>query len=419
MTVVGKIRNFLALERNVLVMALTFGIMNLTQSMWMQFLALYITDELKATTFEMGLAYTVQGLSYIVISVPFGYLADTVGRKKLIVPGTFLIALAIMSYAYVPNWQLLMAMMAIFTMVHAAYFGALESIVADSVSPERRATAFASTMFIAGFFSMPGPIIGGYLHSVLKTWRPLFIISGLTTLVMAVSRAIFLKETIETKAKLESPIKYSLTRFRKEFYGDFKEILLGERSRSGFFLSSCIGSLAGSFLGFGMMGGGAFLVKYAQDVIGLTEFHIGVWGTATSTAWFLFQIIGGKLADRFGRKPVMIASGLVWFPEAIGFLYSRNLLQVLIVQIPPLMAHAGSSSAYLALLSELVEKEKRATTISISTALGSIFGFPGPAIGGFLYGTMSPQSPFYTNLILSIPALLVLIFLVKEPKRSS
>ena len=178
-------------------------------------------------------------------------------------------------------------------------------------------------------------------------------------------------------------------------------------------------SLAGGLLGFGMMGGGAFLVKYAKDVIRLTEFEMGAWGTATSTAWFLFQIVGGKLADRFGRKPLMIASGLVRFPETIGFLHTQNLSQVLIVEIPPMIAHAGGSSAYLALLSELVEKEKRATTISISTALRSIFGFPGPAIGGFLYYTMFPQLPFYVSLIINVPALLVLIFLVKEPKRRS
>jgi MFS family permease len=270
-------------------------------------------------------------------------------------------------------------------------------------------------MFIAGIFSLPGPIIGGYAHGILKTWRPLFIVSGLTTIAMAVARGILLKETLKSEERRVSPLKYSINRFRKEFFGDFKEILFGERSRSGFFLSASISSLAGGLLGFGMMGGGALLTKYAADVIRLDDFQIGIWGTASNATWFLSQILGGKIADRFGRKPVMIASGIVWVPQVILFLHCQNLLQVLAVEIPPLVVHSGSSSAYLALLSNLVAKERRATAMSMSTALSSIFGFPGPALGGLLYSTVSPQLPFYLNLLIGIPALLVLIFMVKEP----
>lgn len=416
MGVVERIRDFFALERNVLIISLTSGIMSFTNGLWSPFISYYLRDELGATTYDIGVVIASSLLSYVLISIPFGYLADSFGRKKIIVPGTVLIGLAIALYAYAPTWQLFMAMMALQAAVHAAYVSALYAIVADSVPPERRATAYASLSLFGGLLFIPGPIVGGYLHDmVLGTYRPLFLVSGVTGMAMAFVRVLTLRETLSVRNGLRD----SLQRLKKKLPRDFKAVLLGERSRTSFLLSSCIGSLAWGVLGSGMMVGSQFMNLYANEAIRLSEYEVGLWQTLGSIFWPLSQVPCGKLADKLGKKRSLILGSLMGFPVTLGFVFSQNILHVLICSASGSISGAIHTNAHSAFVADLTPLEKRATTLSVFTALGSLFQFPGPILGGFLYWNMRPQAPFYANLLLSIPSLLVLIFLVHEPKLKS
>ena len=115
---------------------------------------------------------------------------------------------------------------------------------------------------------------------------------------------------------------------------------------------------------------------------------------------FLFTPIQGALADRFGRRPIILASNL-----GLGL----DLLMMALVNTLPLLfigrvisgitsASFSASNAYVA---DVTPPEKRAQAYGV---LGIAFGIGfviAPVIGGFL-GEIHPRLPFWAAVVMSL-----------------
>jgi MFS family permease len=58
---------------------------------------------------------------------------------------------------------------------------------------------------------------------------------------------------------------------------------------------------------------------------------------------------------------------------------------------------------------------------SVLGLIGTVTGFvssPAPLVGGYLYESISPQSPFYLSFVLGALGVLLVVFAVKEPKKA-
>jgi MFS family permease len=142
-----------------------------------------------------------------------------------------------------------------------------------------------------------------------------------------------------------------------------------------------------------------FLLNYMEDVLGLSV------AEAQSLSSQLFIILGigvfllalpaGAVADRFGRRPLLITAGLTASCGATIFIFGRDL---------PLLFGAGAliaggagifASASWALATDLVPKNQGALYLALAngaTVLGSIGGrLGGPLIDGLnrLFGTVT------------------------------
>ena len=122
--------------------------------------------------------------------------------------------------------------------------------------------------------------------------------------------------------------------------------------------------------------------------------RIGGWLTfAYSGMQFLFSPIIGGLSDRFGRRPVLLASLvafgldyiLMGFAPTIGWLFLGRLIAGITG------ASFTTAGAYIA---DVSTPEKRAQNFGL---LGAAFGLGfiiGPVIGG-LMGQFGPRVPFF------------------------
>jgi DHA1 family tetracycline resistance protein-like MFS transporter len=136
-----------------------------------------------------------------------------------------------------------------------------------------------------------------------------------------------------------------------------------------------------------------------------------------SFAQFLFAPFWGRLSDRHGRKPVLLASlagialSYVWlgFADALWQLFAARALAG---------AMAGNIAAAQAYIADVTPSEKRAQGMGLIGAafgLGFIFG---PAIGGLLGGA-DPAHPHFltpalTSAGLSLAALLLAAVALEE-----
>jgi MFS family permease len=142
-----------------------------------------------------------------------------------------------------------------------------------------------------------------------------------------------------------------------------------------------------------------FLLNYMEDVLGLSATE----AQALSSQLFILLGVGvfvlalpaGVIADRLGRRPLLITAGLMAAAGAAIFVFWREL-NILYVAGGLIAAGAGIfASASWALATDLVPKTEGALHLALAnaaTVLGSIGGrLGGPLIDGLnqLMGTIT------------------------------
>jgi DHA1 family tetracycline resistance protein-like MFS transporter len=138
----------------------------------------------------------------------------------------------------------------------------------------------------------------------------------------------------------------------------------------------------------------------------------GIFGTAFAVMQFFFSPVQGALADRFGRRPVILLSNL-----GLGLDY---IVMALAPTIPILFvgrlvsgATSASFSVSGAYVADVTPPEKRAAQFGL---LGAAFGIGfivGPALGGLL-GAIDLRAPFWAAAALSIANFLYGVFILPE-----
>jgi DHA1 family tetracycline resistance protein-like MFS transporter len=146
----------------------------------------------------------------------------------------------------------------------------------------------------------------------------------------------------------------------------------------------------------------------------------GIFGTAFAVMQFIFSPVQGALADRFGRRPVILFSNL---GMGIDYVVMAIAPTIPILFLGRLVSGATSASFSIsgAYVADVTAPEKRAARFGL---LGAAFGIGfivGPAIGGLL-GAIDLRAPFWFAAALSFANFLYGLFILPEslpPERRS
>jgi len=127
----------------------------------------------------------------------------------------------------------------------------------------------------------------------------------------------------------------------------------------------------------------AFLPLYIQ-LLGADIVQLGIVLMASTFVFYAMQLPGGVLADRLGRKPIIIVCGLVtaatWFFVGIA----TNWLAIFPILVVSNLAYALYLPAMSAMTADSVSEARRGTAFGTLYAFGSLPIALGPLIGGFL-----------------------------------
>ena len=126
----------------------------------------------------------------------------------------------------------------------------------------------------------------------------------------------------------------------------------------------------------------------------------GLFGTAWALMQFLFSPVQGALSDRFGRRPVVLASNFGLGLDYLIMALAPSLGWLFVGRIINGVTSASMSTAF-AYIADVTPPEQRAGRFGL---LGAAFGVGfvlGPALGGLL-GEHDPRLPFWFSAALSL-----------------
>lgn len=160
------------------------------------------------------------------------------------------------------------------------------------------------------------------------------------------------------------------------------------------------------------------LPEFSIQKLYLSESMIGFIAGIYSLTQFIFSSFWGSLSDRYGRRPVLIASlaGSMLSYLLLSLVFSGLILStaLLIVARAFAGAFAANISAAQAAISDVTKPEERSkgiALISSAFALGFVFG---PGVGGVLSEKFGFGFPIYVSAGLSLIATMLSILLFRE-----
>lgn len=155
------------------------------------------------------------------------------------------------------------------------------------------------------------------------------------------------------------------------------------------------------------------LPLYATNELGAAAWQV----TTLTSVYFAAQLVAGpflgRLSDRIGRRPVLIASQsgtlaallITGFAPGILFLYAARLIDGIT---------GGNISVAQAYLSDITDEKNRARGLGLVNAAFSLGFVFGPAFGSLLAASFGPRVPFFAAAAVSLVTVLLSIFLLPE-----
>ncbi|TCN30446.1 TCR/Tet family MFS transporter [Sinorhizobium americanum] len=158
------------------------------------------------------------------------------------------------------------------------------------------------------------------------------------------------------------------------------------------------------------------LPSYLQELTGASVGEAAIEGgwllLVYSGMQFLFAPLIGNLSDRFGRRPILLASVLTFAIDNLICAVATSYWTLFVGRILAGISGAsfGTASAFIADVSDDSNRARNFGLIGIAFGTGFALG---PVIGGFL-GELGPRVPFYGAAALSFVNFAVGLFLLPE-----
>jgi MFS family permease len=312
---------------------------------------------------RVAILISLYGLVNSAIQPMMGSLSDRLGRRKVLIQiGLLAMGLCTLSFMFADQFSVLLLLRSLQGVGVAITIPASMALIAVATKTQTRGGSMGvyTAMRFVGFAL--GPILGGYLYDQYGFNAAFIVGAAFIFFGMALVQA-WVKD-VPTKP---NPITRSSPLFDRK-------LLTG-------------GILAASFATFVMAGAFSMMATLEEQFnarLNETAFMFGIAFGSLSISRLIFQIPLGKLSDRIGRRPLMIA-GLVLLAPATALLgFVGTTLQLIALRLLQGIASSAIAAPAYAVAADLSKVGAEGKQMSIATASFGLGIAVGPLIAGVL-----------------------------------
>jgi predicted MFS family arabinose efflux permease len=160
-----------------------------------------IEDRTGAGEGALGASLSAYALPVVLFSLPLGRVADSVGRRPLLISGLLLTAAGSALIAVSDSLPALMAGRAVQGTGSAASWIAALAVVSDLAPPGKRGESIGIALAATSIGSISGPALGGITADLLGFEAPFLIVCGVSAVVAVAVAVVFPREDRRAEAR--------------------------------------------------------------------------------------------------------------------------------------------------------------------------------------------------------------------------
>lgn len=247
-------------------------------------------------------------LWFLILSIPTGMLMNRIGRKKTVVVGFAITALAMLIPVLKYDFAFVLVAFAMLGIGNTMLQVALNPLVTNVVSAEKLTGTITLGQFIKAMSSFLGPILAAMFAGSVWGWKAIFpVYAAVTVLAMAWLAVSPIQEQLIEKSEITFARTFSLLRD--------KYIVL-------FFIGILV--LVGVDVGMGVT-----FPKLLQERCSLPLEKAGMGNSVYFLARTVGAFLGGVVLMRFSASKFFTASSCLALVSLVGLIFSRNLTMIL------------------------------------------------------------------------------------------
>jgi multidrug resistance protein len=342
---------------------------------------------LGVSDFKLGMLFAAYAIALLLGAIPFGMLTDRYGRRPFILFGMFAMAGSFVFYALSSTYWMLLLGRVLNGFAGAATWSAALALVGDRFDESEMGSKMGFLISGMAVGGIAGPLFGGFLADAFGYHAPFYAIAGacfiggILTLFLQEDRCLVRQET--------SMLRQLIPLLRK------RTVAL-----------ACVITLV-TTIGFGLLE--PIFPLYLKKNFKMGPSGIGVVFGVTMLAYAVTSPLVGRLSDRVGRKPPILA-GLALTAVLMPLLAAFKSVAAIFV----LMGLLGATlvmfeTPTLPLITDTLEGEAGyGTAFGMLNFFWSLGYAIGPLLGGAIYGWKGLFAALLVYSIMLVP-LIVLV----------
>ena len=393
-TIRGKLIDYLSLERNVSLASAAVFILGLGEELWKKFLPKYL-EALGASTGVIGLFGTAEDFFDAIYQYPGGWMADRLGRRRAFLIFVALASAGYLVYLFSSSWPFVFIGLGLVMAWQSMASPGIFALIGDALPRERRAMGFTLQSILKRVPIVIAPVAGGVLISRLG------VISGihvalLITLGLALATMILVSRINIT---VNASHTTSIIGVWQTFHTALKRLLI-----SDVIIRTCEGMT------------GVITILYVTNVQHFTIKEYGTLVAVQMITSILVYIPAGKIADRVGRKPFVIATFVSFALFPLAIISASSFVLIVLAFVIGGLREIGEP-ARKAMIVDFAQDNVRARSVGLYYLIRSLSITPAAAIGGLLW-SFAPQVPFIVAGVIGLIGAFVFAITVEEKHAS-